>query len=41
MDIKGISEVAIRKLYQTNLLRNPVDFYYLEQKKKELLKLEG
>ena len=41
MDIKGISEAIIRKLYQTNLLRTPVDFYYLEQKKSELLKIEG
>lgn len=41
MDIKGVSETIIRKLYQINLLRTPVDFYYLEQKKPELLKLEG
>jgi len=41
MDIKGISESVIRKLYQTNLLKNPADFYYLEPRKKELLKIEG
>ena len=41
MDIKGISEVVIRKLYQANLLRTPADFYYLKKKKKELLKIEG
>lgn len=41
MDIKGISEVVIRKLYQVNLLKIPADFYYLEQRKKELLKIEG
>ncbi|KLL03666.1 MAG: NAD-dependent DNA ligase [Mycoplasmataceae bacterium CE_OT135] len=41
MDIKGVSEAVIRKLHQANLLKNPADFYYLEQKKKELLKVEG
>ncbi|CAG8646556.1 10264_t:CDS:2, partial [Scutellospora calospora] len=41
MDIKGISEMVIRKLYQTNLLKTPADFYYLEPRKKELLKIEG
>ncbi|CAJ0748324.1 1082_t:CDS:2, partial [Entrophospora sp. SA101] len=41
MDIKGVSEAIIRKLYQVNLLKTPADFYYLEQKKKELLKVEG
>lgn len=41
MDIKGISEMVIRKLYQANLLKTPADFYYLEQRKKELLKIEG
>jgi DNA ligase (NAD+) len=41
MDIKGISEAVIRKLYQVNLLKSPVDFYYLEQKKRELLRVEG
>ena len=41
MDIKGISEAVIRKIYQTNLLKSPVDFYHLEPKKKELLKIEG
>jgi DNA ligase (NAD+) len=41
MDIKGVSEMLIRKLYQANLLKTPADFYYLEPKKKELLKIEG
>lgn len=41
MDIKGISEAVIRKLYQAGLLKNPVEFYQLEQKKKNLLKIEG
>ncbi|RHZ37295.1 NAD-dependent DNA ligase LigA [endosymbiont GvMRE of Glomus versiforme] len=41
MDIKGVSEAIIRKLYQVNLLKTPTDFYRLEQKKSELLKIEG
>jgi len=41
MDIKGISEAVIRKIYQASLLKSPVDFYYLELKKKELSKIEG
>ena len=41
MDIKGISEAVIRKIYQANLLKSPVDFYHLEPKKKGLLKIEG
>src|SRR6266508_830763 len=41
MDIKGVSESIIRKLYQVSLLKNKADFYYLEQKKNELLKIEG
>ena len=41
MDIKGVSESIIRKLYQVGLLKTPANFYYLEQKKNELLKIDG
>ena len=41
MDIKGVSQKIIKKLYENDLLKNPVDFYQLEQKKKKLLKLTG
>ncbi|RHZ36779.1 NAD-dependent DNA ligase LigA [endosymbiont GvMRE of Glomus versiforme] len=41
MDIKGVSEAIIRKLYQVNVLKTPIDFYLLEQKKSKLLKIEG
>ncbi|CAG8456629.1 27238_t:CDS:2 [Gigaspora margarita] len=41
LDIKGISEKIIKKLYENNLLNQPTDFYQLYQKEKELLKLEG
>jgi DNA ligase (NAD+) len=41
LDIKGVSGKNIKKLYENNLLNQPTDFYYLYQKEKELLKLEG
>jgi DNA ligase (NAD+) len=41
MDIKGISEAIIRKLYQNEFLKSSVDFYYLAKKEKELSQLEG
>src|SRR5205085_9699828 len=41
LDIKGVSEKNIKKLYENNLLKSPVDFYQLYQKEKQLLKLEG
>ena len=41
LDIKGISRKNIEKLYQNSLLKKPTDFYYLGQKKAELLKLAG
>ena len=41
LDIKGISQKNIKKLYENNLLKKPTDFYQLNQKKVELLKLEG
>jgi len=41
LDIKGVSQKSIKKLYESNLLKSPADFYYLHQKKEELLKLEG
>ena len=41
LDIKGVSQKSIEKFYEINLLKKPTDFYYLYQKKDELLKLEG
>ncbi|CAG8614221.1 8823_t:CDS:10 [Ambispora leptoticha] len=41
LDIKGVSQKIIQKLYENNLLNRPTDFYQLYQKEKELLKLEG
>jgi DNA ligase (NAD+) len=41
LDIKGISQKNIQKLYEKNLLNRITDFYQLYQKEKELLKLEG
>jgi DNA ligase (NAD+) len=41
LDIKGVSGKNIKKLYENNLLSQPIDFYHLYQKEKELLKLEG
>ena len=41
LDIKGISQKNIQKLYENSLLNRPTDFYQLYQKEKELLKLEG
>jgi DNA ligase (NAD+) len=41
IDIKGISHKNIKKLYENNLLKSPVDFYLLFSQKKQLLKLEG
>ena len=41
LDMKGISQKNIQKLYEKNLLNRITDFYQLYQKEKELLKLEG
>lgn len=41
LDIKGLSQKNIEKLYQNNLIKKPIDFYQLDQKREELLKLEG
>ncbi|CAI2188328.1 19804_t:CDS:2 [Funneliformis geosporum] len=41
LDIKGISQKNIQKLYEKNLLSRITDFYQLHQKEQELLKLEG
>ncbi|CAG8556562.1 3678_t:CDS:10, partial [Racocetra persica] len=41
LDIKGVSEKIIAKLYQKNLLQKPTDFYQLKNKEPELLQLEG
>lgn len=41
LDIKGLSQKNIEKLYQNNFIKKPIDFYQLVQKKEELLKLEG
>ncbi|CAI2185544.1 4281_t:CDS:2 [Funneliformis geosporum] len=39
--IKGLSQKNIEKLYQNSLIKKPIDFYQLDQKREELLKLEG
>ena len=41
VDIKGVSRKVIAKLFENNLLKSPSDFYQLNQKKEELLKLGG
>jgi DNA ligase (NAD+) len=41
VDIKGVSQKVIEKLFKNELLRQPTDFYYLRQKKTQLAKLEG
>ncbi|MCE8163070.1 MAG: NAD-dependent DNA ligase LigA [Candidatus Moeniiplasma glomeromycotorum] len=41
VDIKGVSRKIITKLFGNNLLKSPSDFYNLNQKKAELLKLDG
>ncbi|CAJ0761151.1 16110_t:CDS:2 [Entrophospora sp. SA101] len=41
LDIKGVSEKNIKKLYENKLLKSPADFYQLYHKEKELLKLAG
>lgn len=41
MDIKGISEAIIRKLFQAKLLNSPVDFYCLQEEQKEIHRIEG
>lgn len=41
MDIKGISEATIRKLYEADLLKSPPDFYCLKEKTAKLLQIEG
>ena len=41
VDIKGVSRKIIAKLFENNLLKSPSDFYQLNQKKAELLKLDG
>ncbi|KLL01564.1 MAG: NAD-dependent DNA ligase LigA [Mycoplasmataceae bacterium RC_NB112A] len=41
MDIKGISQKIIAKLFANNLLKKPTDFYQLAQKREQLLKLDG
>ena len=41
LDIKGLSQKNIEKIYQNNLIKKPIDFYQLDQKREELLKLEG
>ena len=41
LDIKGVSQKNIQKLYENNLLNRPTDFYQLYQKEKELLELPG
>nr|CAG8552317.1 8846_t:CDS:2 [Entrophospora candida] len=40
-DIKGLSQKNIEKIYQNNLIKKPIDFYQLDQKREELLKLEA
>ena len=41
IDIKGVSRKIIAKLFENNLLKSPSDFYQLNQKREELLKLAG
>jgi DNA ligase (NAD+) len=41
VDIKGLSQKNIQKIYENNLLSEISDFYLLHQKKEDLLKLEG
>jgi DNA ligase (NAD+) len=41
LDIKGLNKKNIEKLYQNSFIKTPIDFYRLEQKREELLKLEG
>jgi len=41
LDIRGLSQKNIEKLYQNNFIKKPIDFFQLVQKKAELLKLEG
>lgn len=41
LDIKGVSQKVITKLYQHNLLKKPTDFFQLKEKERELLQLGG
>lgn len=41
IDIKGLSQKNIQKIYENNLLNGIADFYQLHSKKEELLELEG
>lgn len=41
VDIKGVDEKIIERLYNVGFLKKPIDFYLLEEKKKEMLCLEG
>lgn len=41
LDIKGLSQKNIQKFYENNLLKKLTDFYQLNQRKEELLKITG
>lgn len=41
LNIKGIDIKIIEKLYQNNLVKKPIDFYYLFQHRDQIIKLEG
>lgn len=41
MNIKGVSKKTIEKLYNSGILKQPVDFYSLEERRDQILQLEG
>lgn len=41
LDIKGVSFKRIKKLYENDFLKNPIDLYYLSKNKEKILNLEG
>ena len=41
LDMKGISQKIVEKLYNRQLLQKPTDFYQLRNRKPELLKIAG
>jgi DNA ligase (NAD+) len=41
LDIKGLGQKNIEKLYRNSFIKTPIDFYWLEKKREELLKIEG
>ena len=41
MDIQGVDQALVSKLYRANLLKTPADFYSLASQKRALFRLEG